>query len=529
MKRITIIFAALLAFVLTGCKDLDLSPFEQRLSKLEETLNAITSAQNGGDYITDVTELKDAEGNVVGYQITFKEHGTVVVRNGAKGDPGNDGVGTPGKDGDAFFKSVEVGDGFVTFETEDGKKFVVPMQSAFSLQIGTKDFDAVEPNQEITIPYTITGGDANTTVSVLTAGGYKAVVEDGKIVVTAPALPGDAQLLVIADNGAGKTGTVVLNFTAGVISLSVADFQLAAKGNGEVLATTMNVAAPVNVLAPEWAKVTVSGKDVSIQVAANPDSKNARHGKVVLSAVVNGEATSAEILLAQAAAGCNVAFDSFAGSLLDANWKGDIAGSEAHLSDGALVLHGDSGDRYNPLFFYGAKIRRQAADDSYNTVICTVDIKADGGEGGIQLFNTNGYDGGAYNFDMPNYRYFTSAGAGSTGGGFYGFNKGGLAAADGWNCAVGTVTEWIRLEISNVDRGKTEHSLNPDWGAAYIWSLEPDENGVLQPKDILWAKEMWWWNDGDNQPRKDYGYAAVWGRSGNNVSIKNFTLSYTDK
>ena len=85
------------------------------------------------------------------------------------------------------------------------------------------------------------------------------------------------------------------------------------------------------------------------------------------------------------------------------------------------------------------------------------------------------------------------------------------------------------MEISNIDRGKTEHSLNPDWGAAYIWSLEPDENGVLQPKDILWAKELWWWNDGDNQPRKDYGYAAVWGRSVNVVSLKNFTLSYTDK
>ena len=472
MKKLAIIFAALLAVMVSCTNDFDLSSYDQRLAELERTVEILSNAQNGGDYITDVTELKDAAGNVVGYQVTFKDHGTVVVRNGSNGDNGTDGttwkiengtwwknegngfedtgikavgedgVGTPGADGDSFFKSVTVEDGFVTFVLEDGRTF---------------------------------------TVSVLPS--------------------------------------------------SVADYQLAAKGDGETLTTTLGTEAPVTAVAPEWATVTVEGKTVSIAVAANPDEKNARMGKITLNVDDGGVIAKHEILLAQAAKGCNIVFDSFAGTVLDENWKGDIAASGANLNNGSLAIHGhaDWMDRLYPLFWTGAKIRRQASDDSYNTIICTVDIKADGGEGGIQLFNTNGYDGNAYNFDMPNYRYFTSAGAGSTGGGFYGFNKGGLAAADGWNCAVGTVTDWIRLEISNIDRGKTEHSLNPDWGAAYIWSLEPDENGVLQPKDILWAKELWWWNDGDNQPRKDYGYAAVWGRSVNVVSLKNFTLSYTDK
>ncbi len=452
MKRITIIFTALLFFILSGCQDLDLSSYDQRISDLEDAIDAITSAQNGGDYITGVKELKDSEGTVVGYEITFKDHGTVVVRNGKDGvdgidgvdgedgEDGQDGIGVPGKDGDSFFKSVTIEDGFATFVMEDGR-----------------------------------------------------------------------------------------TFTVSIIPAAVQDYQLAAKGDGETLTTTLSVAAPATVTAPEWATVTVEGKNVNIVVAANPDAKNARMGKITLNMDDNGVASKHEILIAQAAAGCLAAFDSFTGPALDENWKGNIDGSGANLSDGALHLHGDSGDRYNPLFWYGAKIRRQVSDNEFNTIICSVDIKADGAEAGLQLFNTHGFDGNTYNFDMPNYRYFTSAGAGSDGGGFYGFNKGGLAAADPWTCLTGKVTEWIRLEISNVDRGKTGNKIDPSWAAAYIWSLEPDADGILQPKDIIWAKELWWWNDGDNQPRFDYGYAAVWGRSGNMVSLKNFMLSYTDK
>ena len=448
MKRITIIFAALLFFVLSGCQDLDLSSYDKRISDLEDAIDVITSAQNGGDYITGVKELKDSEGNVVGYQITFKDHGTVVVRNGKDGvdgidgvdgedgEDGQDGIGVPGKDGDSFFKSVTVKDGFVTFVLEDGRTF---------------------------------------SVSLLT--------------------------------------------------FSVADFQLAAKGDGETLTTTMSIAAPVTVTAPEWATVTVDGKNVNIVVEANPDAKEVRYGKVKLTADVDGVTSIAEIILAQAAAGCNIVFDSFAGSELNENWKGDIAGSEARLANGALQFHGvDGTDCLNPLFWYGAKIRRQGSD-GYNTIMCTVDVKADGGEGGIQLYNTHGFDGGAYSFDMPNYRYFASSTAGEKTGGFYGWSKGGLAAADPWSSDV-TVTEWFRLELGNVERG---NGINPDWGAAYIWSLEEDEDGLLQKKDLIWKKEMWWWNDGANMPTTDYGYAAVWGKSPATVTMRNFTLCYTDK
>ena len=254
-------------------------------------------------------------------------------------------------------------------------------------------------------------------------------------------------------------------YAAEPVSIAVDKTQLSAAGAGEALTINLSNAVPgLQIAAPEWAPVTVGGKVLTVNVAANSDAKNARLGTIKLSA---SGADDVVIPIAQGAAGCKVLFDPFNTEALSDVWKGDISGSEAHIDGGILVLHGDSGDKLNPLFNTAAKVRRQASE-GYNTIIATIDIKADGAEGGLQLFNTNAYDGGAYKFDMPNYRYFTSAGAGSNGGGFYGFNKGGLAAADGWNCRAGTgpVSQWMRLEISNVDRGLTEHTIGSDWGAA---------------------------------------------------------------
>ena len=526
------------ALVVAGCATVDLSPLEKRINDLEAAVKTIQEARDGGDYITGVRELKSAEGVVLGYEITFKDHGAVVIRHGkdgANGENGSNGSnGENGKDGDSKFKDVQVGEDAVTVVLADGTTFVIPFIKAFSLVIENTSIEGIAPNQVIDVPYTITGGSSKTVVSALEAGGYKVKVEAGKIVITAPALPGDAQILVTADNGDGKTGIVILTLSADVINLAVDVAQVAFKGAGETISATMNVPATVNATAPDWIQVATEGATLKLTAAANPDGKSARLGKVILKTTIGEAESTVEIPVAQAAAGCKAAFDCLSvGSLSGDNWKGNYEACGAQINEGKLIIHGNPGggnDRDYALFWYGNQIRRQAGDDSYNTLIATVDIKADGGEGGLMIYNQNGYEGGAYSFDAPNYRYFTSATASYTNGGFYGFNKGGLAAADGWNCRAGTgpVTEWIRLEISNVDRGLTEHTLNPDWGAAYIWSLVEDANGVLQPQDILWAKELWWWNDGDGQPKKDWGYAGIWGRSNNWVCMKNFVLSYTD-
>ena len=206
MKKILSILAIAAAVMFAACEKVDLSDIESRLDKLEAAVKTIQEARDGGDYITDVTPIM--EGNeIVGYEITFKEHGKVTVRNGKNGT-----------DGDSMFSSVTVTDENVTFVTSDGKTFVIPRDGAsvFGIVIETRAYTVTAPGQEINVPYTLKGADNATTVSAIAGDGYKAVITDKAIVITAPALPTDTQVLAVAENGAGKSSVVV-------IKISIAD------------------------------------------------------------------------------------------------------------------------------------------------------------------------------------------------------------------------------------------------------------------------------------------------------------------
>ena len=101
MKRIIsfLILTAVMAW--TGCNKVDLSPLEKRIADLEKTVNSLNEISLTGDYITDIQPLSEG-GEVVGYVVTFNEHGQYTVRNGKNGKDGKDGIGEqglPGADG----------------------------------------------------------------------------------------------------------------------------------------------------------------------------------------------------------------------------------------------------------------------------------------------------------------------------------------------------------------------------------------------------------------------------------------------
>ena len=77
-----------------------------------EALQTALDALNSNAYVKDVTDVKDASGNVVGYTISFTNNKTITIYHGEKGgkgdkgdkgDPGDPGApgtpGTPGNDG----------------------------------------------------------------------------------------------------------------------------------------------------------------------------------------------------------------------------------------------------------------------------------------------------------------------------------------------------------------------------------------------------------------------------------------------
>ena len=104
MKKVLCALAAG-AMLLLGCtKGLEnrVSVLEQKVASLEEIVAALDVEMDGVSnilsnlqdkvYVTGVTELKDAAGNVTGYEISFTEGEPVVISNGKTGPQGDKGV-----------------------------------------------------------------------------------------------------------------------------------------------------------------------------------------------------------------------------------------------------------------------------------------------------------------------------------------------------------------------------------------------------------------------------------------------------
>ena len=319
--------------------------------------------------------------------------------------------------------------------------------------------------------------------------------------------------------------------------LSATPYDLAAVGDGETVTTTLSDAfkSTTSINAPAWAKVSVDGTKVTAVVSATDKADDVRYGKIHIEGITASGPATAEILIAQAAKGAKIVFDSFSGDKLDENWKGALTRADAKLEDGCLKLVG-TGTHNDPASTYviyrmdtPVQQRLQGTTGDCNQFICTVDIKADGAAGGVNAFNAFGYKAdGTYDFaSKQNYTIFASATAGADGGGYFCFNCASPNAMDTWTKPEGTaVTDWIRIEVSNVDRAGD--GVGGDWGLKAIWSLEEDENGVLQKKDLLFHGGMWWWNDSP-QLGDTPGYFGLFSKESTVASFRNFTLSYTER
>lgn len=104
MKRVLYI-CLILILGLLGCNNKDsiwniMSDMDDRISTLEmlcqemntniAAIKTLINAQNEGDYITNVIEIRNG-GIVVGYTIIFKKHEPITIYNGTNGKDGSDG------------------------------------------------------------------------------------------------------------------------------------------------------------------------------------------------------------------------------------------------------------------------------------------------------------------------------------------------------------------------------------------------------------------------------------------------------
>lgn len=105
MKKLQCILLALV-LVLASCNNKDsiwnvVDDIDSRVATLETlcqemntniaALETLIKAQNNGDYIVNITEIRNGN-TIVGYTITFKHHDPITIYNGTNGKDGRDGV-----------------------------------------------------------------------------------------------------------------------------------------------------------------------------------------------------------------------------------------------------------------------------------------------------------------------------------------------------------------------------------------------------------------------------------------------------
>ena len=183
----------------------------------------------------------------------------------------------PAAGGDSIFSKVEDGEEAVVFTLADGSTITIPKEQAFELVIG-KDF-VVESAETVSIPYTVKNATKNTVVDAFPGGAYKAVVKEaedkasGTVEVTAPEKEKveDGQVLVWADNGAGKTSIKKLAFEGAVFSVTPVD-EVAAEGADIEVKVVSNLEFKVEP-AVDWITYVetraVKESTVVLKVAAN--------------------------------------------------------------------------------------------------------------------------------------------------------------------------------------------------------------------------------------------------------------------
>ena len=161
-----------------------------------------TVSYDGGNTYTQIT---DTQGNPV----------QAVGKDGADGEDGTDGTpGTPGSDGDSFFQSVTQDSEKVILVLTDGTVIHLPKAKAFGISFAQTENIPLDEDG-VTLPYTITGADADTQVrAFVSKGNLEVTLSEGSIFIKpqSDASVDGSEVIVLLFNKE-KTITTLLTFT----------------------------------------------------------------------------------------------------------------------------------------------------------------------------------------------------------------------------------------------------------------------------------------------------------------------------
>lgn len=265
-KSLLLILGAAMLFA--GCaKDLT-SDLDNLTSRVDQIEKQVESNKKAIEALQKANFISKVEQTATGWSVTLSDGSVLALYNGAAGADGKPGA--DGKDGDAFFKSVEVKDGMVIFTLTDGKVIEIPFAEEFALKLDERNF-VPNPDSEIKVPFTVVGKTPETEVYVMAGSAYEASIVGSAVVIKTPSTIVNGTVLVVADNGQGKTSIKSIELEKNAVKF-VGVSAIAPFWGGDVTAT---IASNVNFSVKsktDWLTVvsTKTMKESKVTIKAGP-------------------------------------------------------------------------------------------------------------------------------------------------------------------------------------------------------------------------------------------------------------------
>lgn len=285
----------------------------QKINANVNVMQTIVNALDNNEYITAVEDVKDDQGNVIGYTITFAHSGRKTIYNGKDAQSPSlevamhpelavycwqldgewllaDGQAVPvtgatpqlkvengiwkiSYDGKTWenvsvtgdqvsvvcqFESVLVDEesNSVTFTTASGEAFTLPLGARFAIQFSAESVNVPE-GQTVDVPYTIIGADEGTDVYLIAYGAWsvqlqKTDYQSGVIKVSAPISADNETVLIGASNHKGQSDLRALYLTSRTLTIgNVQPELISAEGGSASVEVTTNIDYTVNI-SEDW-------------------------------------------------------------------------------------------------------------------------------------------------------------------------------------------------------------------------------------------------------------------------------------
>jgi len=259
-----------------------------RIAAAEKAVEDLQKALADADYVVSVVASEDGKGVVV----TFKKADPIFIPLDLDAEE-VDGV---------VIADVKVEGETATFTFTDGSTVEMPLyhEKAFSLNLDATKI-TVTAGATVKVGYTVTEATEETVVDVLaTTAGYVAKVTETEIEITIPDPFVNGEVLVWADNGAGKSSIRKIGFEESSITVEEVA-EVPAEGGEVVIKGVSNVEVAAEVVeGADWLTAAPASKaEFSFAFTAAANEGAARTAKVALK---NGETVVYTVTVAQAAA-----------------------------------------------------------------------------------------------------------------------------------------------------------------------------------------------------------------------------------